>query len=434
MSPPHFHRSGGSSSLLSTLAALVFIIVRQISMPVRSAYTVYSAVFDLCSRPFNFEGDLRDPYRSIFDTRNCFSSVINIDNLYSPKEYYLRGEFENKFYVDDLFIKNLGRVSFNTRRFHQFPDYDADDERRSFRFFELDNPLFLKGYMNDTLICDGKAFLHIYPSGYAILHIAIDIKLGGGDSIGYLSHMLNLSNPRSKPGIYWESRIGQGNISDIVNKIRKSIRDSIFKDRGVYLGKRWYGSHTKILSNIEKEKITNEIYKDDTSEIHVGEKNGYDEFIISKGDSFIINFFRDKKRDSVLRFFWNSMMMFEFVILKNRVFRDYRNFLEEEITNLKSYRLDTLNEMSRFDVMRMSVYDPQIPRYIDTLDRAIRFSSSHYQRIYSHFSDVIGFDSLRRNVISSLKEWEQEAEKWNNPIRILWDKIINPFRLIISNT
>jgi len=446
-----------------------------------SSYVVQTQVISMSDRPFLTGKELRPIFRPIFNSSNCFADMRD-SILYDwwPKDELLSSK---------PFIRNLGQICFNTRSacfadewgqemFGKFlvgkkkngdPDpweellqeegisreeffgYDPrlEDQRMNHLYFELRKPLFLKATFDGQTQADGKVFIHFYPSGYIVIHLAIALKQQQNlQSLDSLHEAIRETRPmRSDSRWIWSSRLGTGKLPKIVELIRENIYQSLYTNFSISNKHNHWHSALKLITTYDAKRVANRFFKgeydlfnpgpygysdysDDSGDCNT--KQSEDEYLLSSKQGVVCGLSPHRSRNFALRFFWRISALYEFVILKSHIYDDYAEFLRFEIANLKDFRLSTLRKLTREDMSQFSVYDPQIPQYFAALDRHIRSVKPFYRRVYSSISSGTGFDERREKVKKLVNEWEAEVEQWEHSLSVLWKKVISPLRSILK--
>ena len=102
-----------------------------------------------------------------------------------------------------------------------------------------------------------------------------------------------------------------------------------------------------------------------------------------------------------------------------------------QITELVDFRLSLRRKLTKEDLLRFSVYDTNVHRFMAALDGHIRTARPFYRRIYSLISGGTGFSERREKVKELVNEWHDEAAKWEPSLVKLWNKVIRPVRSIL---
>ncbi|MBA7490299.1 hypothetical protein ES702_00836 [subsurface metagenome] len=393
-----------------------------------SAYVVQTQVISMSNRPFHAGKELRPIFRPIFNSSNCF------DDMRDSKLYDWRHKDE---LPSKPFIRNLGQICFNVIR-EEFSEYDPrlEDQRMNHLHFELRKPLFLKATFDGQTQADGKAFIHFYPSGYIVIHLAIALKQQQNlQSLNSLHQAIRETRPmRSDSRWIWSSRLGTGKLPKIVELIRENIYQSLYTNFSTSNKHNHWHSALKLITTYDAKRVANRFFKGKYDLFNLwphGHSDYSDEYLLSSKQGVACGLSPYRSRHSALRFFWRISDLYEFVILKSHIYDDYAEFLRSEIANLKDFRLSTLRKLTREDMSQFSVYDPQIPQYFAALDRHIRSAKPFYRRIYSSISSGTGFDEHREKVKKLVNEWEAEVKQWEHGLSVLWKKVISPLRSIL---
>lgn len=466
-------------------------------MKIHSAYIVQSQVVGMGPIPLETKADIRPIFRPIFESRNCFTDLRkHIQHLKRPQWDFSSISGWQRVFPPPIpskpFIRNLGRICLSTQSarltsssaymgrefladllregkehwYHKREDeqflyddhyrfiwyqvfgYDRDleDQRMFFLYFELQQPLFMKAVLNEKTEATGKVFLHLYPSGLLVIVLAISLKLPSSKSLKSLHEAIRETRPGRSDGHWiWTTRLGSGTLCDIVNLVKGNVYKSLYEKYPKSLRESAWHSAVKLVTTekpgelpVQAAKVASffkgkyEVFNISKTDRHTP---GYD-LLTSRQGIFFLNSqsqLKWHKREASLRLFWKIFTIFEFVMVKEHIYENCADYLSAEITNLREFRLSTLRKITKEDIRRLSVYNPQIPRYLQALDNHIKNASPFHRRLYSSISFGTGFDSQRERLKELVKEWEKEVEQWEHGLKMMWSKIISPLRSLLGS-
>jgi len=415
-------------------------------MVAETFYIVQSQIVGLGILPFDTDKkSIRKPFQTIFSSKDCFS---NLESL-------IINARQTSSLPSQPFIRGLGQICFNTRsarlsnsfeRIYYLPEYlsksydyseeeetffgynnSLEDQRMNQLYFELRRPLFLKTTHEQKVKADGRLFLHIYPAGYIMIHLAIAMKQALSLDDKTIREILLETRPGSTNQKWlWHTKLIDGTLSEVTDLVRSNVLQSIFTKPPVTEPSHWQ-SAIKIVSTKKANKLAQQFLKGDYEIFKI--KNS--EYIISSRQGIICNFLPTRGRRSALRLFWKIFTIHEFVIFKNYVYETYAEFLRAEILQLRKYRLSNFYKFKE-DLFRLSVFDPLIPKYLFVLDNHIRSAKPFYRAIYSSFSNGESFDKRRNKVKNLVSEWENEVAQWDPSVMIMWKKIVSPLLSLLG--
>ena len=415
-------------------------------MLAESFYIVQSQIIGLSELPFSIDKkSIRKPFQTIFSSKDCFSNMQSL----------ILNAWPTSTLPSQPFIRGLGQICFNTRsarllnsheRIYDLPKYlkksddcseekitfwgynqSLEDQRMNQLYFELRRPLFLKATHEQKVKADGRLFLHIYPAGYLMIHLAIAMKQALSLDDQTIREILLETRPGSKnQKWFWRTKLIDGTLSEVTDLARSNIFQSIFSSPPVTKSSRWQ-SAIKIVSTIEAKKLSKLILKGDYEVFKI--RNS--EYIISSRHGIICNFEPTRERRSALRFFWKIFTFHNLVAFKNYVYDAYAEFLREEILQLRKHRLSYIIKLKE-DLFRLSVFDPLISEYLYALDGHIRSAPPFYRAIYSSISNGGSFDMRRNKIKSLVSEWESEVAQWDPSMIIIWKKVASPLLSLLK--
>lgn len=137
---------------------------------------------------------------------------------------------------------------------------------------------------------------------------------------------------------------------------------------------------------------------------------------------------------SARRFLWKISRVQEFVLVKEKIYEDYVCFMQNEIQKLKKYRRSLKSKVTEEEIFRIDVFDQKAADFLQVLDRHVQQTNDFYRFVYSVLCDGTKLNDNRNKVCDLLKEWDDEAQKWEHPAYAAWKKLVQPLRAILSST
>jgi hypothetical protein len=439
----------------------------------KSVFVVHSQVISLSDRPLSLKTrEIRRAFRQLFFI-NCFTDLRL--SFRSPRRYTFYDPNPEEDRTAPLpgkpFLRGLGQISFKTRddeiaeylahrrdywdpsarkdkeilvdppEFFGF-DPTLNDQRMYHLWFELDRPLFIRAMHNGTVQAQGHIYIHIFPSGYVSLFITAALMAPNLVSLEHVGRAVLETYPWEKQTSWvWTSRLGDGRLEEIADKVKQNLFDSIFenKARRKPAEHSWYPA-IRISTDNSVDQLATGLFGGQVQKENIGvpasvftqdfPRSRIKEFILSN-QGFICRLTGDRSAITARSFFWQVMGILEFVRLKDQIYQDYADFLRPEVVRLRSYRLSPKQKMLKEDVRKLSAYDLNIPIYLLALDTYTRSLSPTSRYIYSLLSDRTGFSRRREKLKQVVKEWEAEVALWEHPLSLLWRKVLAPLRSLL---
>jgi hypothetical protein len=456
---------------------------------VHSLYVVQTQVLSLNDVPLSStERRVRPCFGSLFSKR-CFHRSDGL--VYDPA-------IDRKLPAGP-FLRNLGPLVLSIRRLPfldsgerfrvgrflsrhrisgELPEVfgfspEVDDDRMSALHFELPRPLSLRAQtVPPSAAASGRIFVHLYPAGYCLLHVALSFSWAASPALEALPTYVRESRPwRGSSSWIWRTGKSSGTLSALIAKIKDDLRTGFVESTVTRLDEtRWRTTAKVILVPPSAKTATSPADRDllrcrTVARCILANEGGteeealpikgptWDRLLVTsklgtvlacepirrkalsaeaaaeKSFSFRVTPTRaGRARD----LFWTVMVFVEFVEMKNAIYAQYADFLGKTRADLKEYRLSLKARMTREDVFTFGVYNEDIPRYLAALDRYIRRVDPFNKRIYSALSRSSGFDQRRERVKGLLADWESEVAQWENPAVTFWKKVVSPIRSLLA--
>jgi hypothetical protein len=465
---------------------------------IESAYIVYTTVASLSDYPFQPPDSLRPIWRPIFKHKRCFSSSPELlwdrncweDYLYWSKQP--PGE-SNGFWRRHLpmhplqskpFIRGLGSIRFDTRSVHfehqshrrkellyhlrgeklpwpdgghsglDLPSYHAfnpnrpyfgyepelSDQRMNYLHYEIRKPLRVRATEG---VCGaqaaGKIFIHIYPSGYIVLHLALTLGWQNGVSLTDIRQALHETSPGLRKSLgQWSSRLHNGTLFEITERVLACLQRSFYTEGSRPLRLSSWRAAVKFSSSAQYENIAAALFSEEGDYKYLLPRTSpmklraHVQAMLVSRSTLACVFEPDCGRRSSLKVFWNIVDLHEFVALKRRMYEDYAEHLRDQILQLGLFRRSLKRKATEEDLLRFTVYDETIPIFLANLDKQVRLLSPFYRYMYSLISAGTRFDELREKVKKYVSEWQEEVDQWEHPLAALWKKVLSPLRSVFG--
>jgi hypothetical protein len=390
-------------------------------MIARSAYIVFSQALSLADRPFLSRKQVRRAFRPIFANRNCISDVTHHHQ-------------EQIGPISKPFVRNLGLLWP-----HKAPsgagvifdkEVEVEDERMALAHFGLNRPLFLKAASGGRGQAQGNLFIHLYPSGYIILHVALSLSPHLLENHEQLGEAVVESRPGNKYGSWtWSSRLGEMSLYKTLEAVKTNLAETFLEEPRELAAQGEWRSMLRLVTASPAEPFGKTFFRDNYHVFDITarrRRSEANEFLLSSKQGIIVVLSPGRTRRSARDLFWRTMTINEFVILKKQIYQDYAKFLRPEIIKLRNYRLDKVHKLVKEDLKRINVYDRHIPVYLYLLDTYTQAAKSFYRRLYVEFSNAVDLDKDRDAVKDLVKEWQSEVEQWEHGLLVAWKKILGP--------
>ena len=430
-----------------------------------SPYIIQTNIIPIGDIPFSYR-KYKPIFSRIFNNKRCF---LKNSSLFLFK----KNEKPNK---SNPFIKSLGQICFNSQRVQYFKqqyayldvadlllgknneeynrdleenkseyykeeeifgyDINLEDQRMNNLYYELYKPVTLTAHSSEGCKAKGKLFIHIYPSGYLILQLAVSLKGLHKSDIDNLKLAIEETRPwRQDTKWRWESKFGSTSLHDLLIKVVFNTSQSLCNGRQIKLNKNYWHSLLSIDSTNYDSNIVQYLFSDKVETFNLKYKNHsyLEERIISSRQGVI--FFHDprrEERDCLLHSIWKIMSIYELLLLRQQIYHDYINFLNTEISRLTKERLNPLAKFDRKTIFRLFVYNSTIQPYFEALENMIKNATPFYRAIYSSISNGISFGDDRKKLKEVIEKWEVEVSQWKSfPVFIL-KQIVLPIKSLIG--
>lgn len=387
------------------------------------------------------------------------------------------------------FIPFLGRLIINTRQFYyNRPSYLHDDSKRDnfltyavqsensnycaitgFNnslidqrlgtiYYELEKPILIKSIINSICVI-GKVFLHLYPSGHLIIHIAYSCCLNGHD--GQIVNIIKNTKPWNiNSSIVWSCPIQKetGNLSYILKKIYEKIakfifiadRQDYFFDReskqkwvlsidfnlpfsSTYQNKGWNDISAEdiiksilkksgVISNADQsDEYTNAFFRTDIYD----DDNNYDDFYISRNGCYYLTD-PNRNRQKRLKSFWKLMHLVEVALYCKTNLIQYIMYFEQDSISINTRLYDKKNALLPKSMFEKSHFDGIILTHIFRLKFFSQELPPFYQKLWYLLTEEQNIDELQEKTEALVQQWLDNVEKLSNKdslIKVLFNII-----------
>lgn len=398
-------------------------------MKINSLYVTQSAVIGLSDAPLEVKDNIRKAFKPIFKSKNCFADEgVDICSLKI-----------NETFGNAPFICHMGQLRFNERSVNFFPIYSYDeesdgynvfgcdrnlkDQRMNFLYFELHKPFKMLAQYGGKTVASGKIFLHVYPTGYIVVHLAVYRRGISGVDINTENDLLELIQ-ETKPWIdgkwKWKSKFGCHPLKETFMQVFQSISMSVFSEGKMTIGALEWKAGVSIATDLYEGEISREIMdaKEGTpSFVELG-RIPYSEkpagILVAKKKIYYYFAHCGRGRNSILHSFWKINYINEFLLYKSKVYSDYLTYIQKDMNKMRDLKLNKADRLDIANIIGKDFYKNTFFTYTQTLDEYTKMLGPRYRAIYALFSKVDGFDDKRAKLNQELKVWKNDIENWNS--------------------
>jgi len=326
-------------------------------------------------------------------------------------------------------------------------DPNLADQRFNYLYFQLLRPIYLTANSNGRCVANGRIFLHFFPSGYLQMILAVTLHERVRVCEAALREALIELQPwRSDSRWIWSGRIGEGSLRSLIEYTQKKVFESLYVDPRTSPRTYFWSSAVKLRSRFQVESFIPELLREGYSIMRLAyyprcdlemcyfkkKPLSYVEerlLISRRGISCVLS--PDRPKNWSIHFFWRLMDVYFFVLLKRQIYDDYAHLMRREILRLQELRLQSYAKLTKENVLRLSVYDPEIPKYMLALDSYVKSLPPFYRKIYSELSEGLGFDKKRQRLKELVKDWQEEVGQWQPTLVWLLNKILKPLKSLL---
>lgn len=407
---------GLSWPLLQFLAVTIMIKQKNYSV-----YLTQTQIIPLNQFPFSLSSNqLRPVWEKFFLNKKCFTELSHIDPGQSP------------------FLKTIGSVNFddNNRSERIFDDpLPMRDERMYHRYLEVMHPIDIKHKETEKAPAKGRIFIHIYPSGYVILHFTISIFYTKTPKLSEIKKAITETRPwRTDNEWIWISKFGPKKLNEINDIIIQNLRKSFFKNLPQENRRSSWFTSIRFESKDTPEKIQQELLELSGSHeiLEMTHKKTKIKFVLVTRQGLVCVYSPGYSRKSATSFFWKTTSIAEFVLLKKSIYDDYLVLIKNQINDLKRRRHSVKAKIMEEPNFALSVYDEMIPEFIDAMDQQINRAKPFHRKIYSTISKELLLNEKRTEVKNQLTQWLDEVEKTKTKLKILSEVTLGFIKKIIT--
>lgn len=383
-------------------------------------YITQSAVIGLSDVPLEVKDNIRSAFYPIFKNENCFDAALD------------GASDESK--SDMPFISNMGQLRFNEQSMNYFIDYQSDedrvfgydghieDQRMNFFCFWLHKPLKMLAQYGGKTVASGKIFLHVYPTGYIVVHLAVyrrDVKNIDIKTEGDILDLIHETKPWLDGKWKWKSKFGCLSLRETFEQVFQNMSLSLFTEGKQAIGKLEWKAGVVMRINLLDEKIRKAIMDDEEADRFIDYSSDWNRGIpngclIVKKKIFYYFVDNSNRRTMMLHSFWKINYICEFVLYKNRVYSDYLKYIQKDRNEMRNLKLSKEYKLKAANVLGKDFYKSTFFEYTQALDRYVTMLGSRYRAMYTLFSKVEGFNDKRVELNRALDAWVNDIKDWNS--------------------
>jgi hypothetical protein len=365
-------------------------------------------------------------------------------NIYG-KERFFSSEIELDILKD---FPGIPAWAQPTAGYLDFKDV-ANDQRFSFINYSLGNPLYISAHYKGKCVATGRIFASVYSSGFVVMNIAISLRKGKyhnsiNDILPINTH-LNPWDVFSKVPWEWKSKVCSGTLAQVVNEVKKLFSDSIFTSGTFVNETMWHKSiklHSdesdetvtklfELTNSVKIDKVRDYVFENKEWRKKYGYLKEFDEddnddwwtdtppkakksinYILFSKSIDIHNYYCEVDDEYLLHRFWHNHRILEKAMIQKSVLEAYVKFLNEEIIQLRKWRLDKLTQLAEGKLLKLNVFIPAIYDHIYYIKADVKKMAPFYRRIYSEYSRIVGLNKLFEDIKEIQPVWEEECLKY----------------------
>lgn len=321
---------------------------------------------------------------------------------------------------DDDFVESADGTFFGY-------DPAITDQRMYGLYYELERPLPLRAEADGATQATGKAFVHLYPSGYGVISLALALRQQSADELG---GSIREATPWRRGSWTWTTPLGSTTLGDLVDSIRDRISTSVLTAGSVGTGD-WTSAYRLAGERREGPDIARRLFRGEFDTFDLRCRDVWDDREPVFGSLYTskhgLLYASDRPRKNVLRMFWKIQLLHEFVVLKKKVYRDYSEFLRLETLRIGQGARGASPAMAGYpsDEPSASQTGTLLPVYAYALDKYIRSAMGMHRRLYSSLSRGLEFDQVHDTFRRLTNDWEQAVAKTPVQADPEWDVFIS---------
>ena len=393
-------------------------------MKIYSLYVTQSAVINLFDVPLEVKEDIREAYNVIFRNKKCFADAF---------EKF--GEIGQEDVSDDdlPFIYNMGKLCFNdssaalldSGTYNQTTfgcDDGLEDQRMNFLSFALCKSFKMLAQYRGKTVASGKIFLHLYPTGYIVVHLAVYRREADGFEIKTEEDLLELIH-ETKPWLngkwVWESKFGCYSLGETFRQVFQYISMSILSEGELKIPKLKWKAGIAMTTDLSDKKVRQAIMEAKGIErayveaSHQKNDEGIPGGILVAKDKYYYFASCRRNRRFILHSFWKINYINEFLLYKDKVYSDYLERIQKDRNEMRNLRLNKQYSFKLANIVGKDFYNDTFFPYTQLLDEYTKMLIPRYRAIYTLLSKANGFDNKRDKLKQALEDWLKDIDEWN---------------------
>ncbi len=441
---------------------------------IKYAYVVHTHILGIGDRPFPSLKNVRSVWLPFFKSKRCFLDLESLScrdrrGEPSPAAPFLHGlgaccfkarstrlELGSQYEDAAQQICTLMKPHVAYADTDMNADFlfgygpDITDQRMNYLYLELNKPVFLKAITNDDTQAQGKIFIHIYPTGYIVLQVAIVLTWSSEKNADEIRKIIRETRPWNRYGQWkWISRLSEHamTISECVREVKRRLQHSFFTNQMIYFAERamtqpWHTALKGIgNSPTDGQEIAAMLLglrsqgeALDVEHMKYDPQHGpaFQSWLVCSRQGLALVLHPSHKRKSGLVFFWKTLILVEFMLLQYRIYEDYVQVLQAEITKMKIYRRDLKRKLHEDSLLKLNNYMTSVQELPPVLERHISYASRFHCRLYSALVTGSDVEKYRDTLKKELEAWEKEVDLWEPSLVAIWRKIVKPLWDVFS--
>ena len=401
-----------------------------------TVYVVHSRVIALCERPFYYGNPLRPVWKNFFENHHCFQYPISAS---SHADLRALGQRERQ-----RFISGVGALRSTPNPLRAFPVKDEKilvrglfpqyhDQRMSLLFLEFSEPISLRSKGYEDARAWGNFYVHIYPSGYLVVHLALTLNWQRDRSSDEIAALVAETYPwRVGSSWRWQSKIGRGRIHNLYLRLRTYLYSSFFESRRTMLREGSWRTVVKHCDLLSSEQLAASLWPGETYDVLMLTSSLIQSILFTSPGAILHLCDHEGRCGRRLACFWRMMQFYERVLLEEQIHADYFSAMLEGLQQLSPLLSGQVEMLGGEKELHRIVLDRRIPEYLSSLKNHREQLSPFCKRIQAGFAFWFGLVAQQTELLATIQGWEEEMREQSAELPVKWAEISPTLQSVLT--